>query len=79
MNNLAPVFCNIDWNRFKQRSKRAETLIQTATESLKRRIGYVLDPYTQTMSTSTCVTCDPDDIFSGFNTARKAAWLTRKS
>ena len=33
--------------------------------------------YTQTKRTGICFACAPDDMFSGFNTAHKAAWLTR--
>ena len=31
--------------------------------------------YTQTKRTDICFACALDDMFSGFNTARKLAWL----
>ena len=45
--------------------KRLETAIK----------GSVLEAYTQTKFTDICVACELDDMFCGFNTARKAAWL----
>ena len=68
-NILAPVLQRfvIDWNRFKQRSTQANTVIQTSNDTIgngdKRK------------RTNTCFTCVLDDMFSCFNTARKAAWL----
>ena len=37
--------------------------------------GSVLEAYTQTKRTDICFACALDDMFSDFNTARKAAWL----
>ena len=37
--------------------------------------GSVLEVFTQTKRTDICFACAFDDMFSGFNTARKAAWL----
>ena len=77
--NLAPVLMCfvIDWNIFEQRSKRAKTVIQTATETTgngdKRKRTWRV--HTQTKRTDICFACELDDIFSGFNTALKAAWL----
>ena len=68
-NDLAPVLQGfaIGWNRFRQRSRQAKTVIQTATETIgngdKRK------------RTDICFTCVLDDIFSGFNTGREAARL----
>ena len=77
-NNLAPLSCVIDWNRFKQRSKRAKTLIQTATETIGN--GHkvsVLEVYTPSNEAYIRIfACERDDMFSCVNTARKAAWLT---
>ena len=51
-------------------------MIQTATETIGNDVkGSVLEAYTQTKRTGICVACVLDDMFSGFNTARKAAWL----
>ena len=59
-----------EWKQWsKQRLKRSETAIK----------GSVLESYTQTKCTGICVACALDDMFSGFNTARKAVLLTRKS
>ena len=38
--------------------------------------GSVLEVFTQTKRTDICFACAFDDMFSGFNTARKAVWLT---
>ena len=37
--------------------------------------GIVLEAYTQTKRAGICFACALHDMFSGFNTARKAAWL----
>ena len=51
-------------------------MIQTATETIgngdkKKRI----EAYTQTKRTDICFACELREMFSGFNTTRKAAWL----
>ena len=48
--------------------KRLETAIK----------GSVLEAYTQTKRTDIYVVCALDEMSSGFNTARKASWLTKK-
>ena len=57
----------IDWNRFRERSRQANTVIQALNDTIgngdKRK------------RTNICFSCVLDDMFSGFNTARKAAWL----
>ena len=51
-NNLVPALpcLVIDWNRFKQRSKRVKTVMQTATETIgngdKRK--RIIEAYAQT-------------------------------
>ena len=39
--------------------------------------GSVLAVYTKTKRSDICFACVLDDMFSGVNTVRKAAWLTR--
>ena len=77
-NNLVPaLLCLvIDWNRFKQRSKRVKTVMQTATETIgngdKRK--RIIEAYAQTermpLGIFELLVHGLDDMFSGFNTAR---------
>ena len=81
-NNLAPVFV-IDWNRFKQGSRRAKTVIQTANETIgngdKRKRTWSVHTNKVYRYLTTCVACALDNMFSGFNTEHKAPWLMWKS
>ena len=82
-NNLVPQLqCFvIDRNRFKQRSKLAKTVIETATETIGNGIKGSLLESVHINEAYVClfvfvyVVCAPDDMPSGFNTTRKAAWL----
>ena len=73
-NNLAPVLqCFvINWNRFKQWLKQAKTVISNGDKGKRT--------HKRTVIMCICVACVAyDDMFSGFNTARKAAWFRPKS
>ena len=68
----------IDWNKFKQGSKLAKTIIQTATETIqngdKIKEAYtVMEPYTPSKSMGICVACAHDmhdDMFIGIENVR---------
>ena len=77
--NLAPVFqCFIiDRKVFKQR--RIETSEKRDPNSDRNDWNGNKRNLTQTNRTDIRVACAHDDMFSSFNTARKAVWLTRKS
>ena len=62
----------IDWNRFKQQSKQAKTIIQTATETIGNGDKTYLK---RTHKRSVRVFVLLVRLMSGFNTACKAAWL----
>ena len=76
-NNLAPVSSSelqcfvIDWNKFTQWLKRAKTK-QLSKQQLKRLVTAIKG------SVRRGIACDLDDIFFGFNTARKAASVSQK-
>ena len=72
----------IDWNRLKPRMEASENSDPNSDwNNLETEIkGSVIEAYTQTKCTDICVACALDDVFSDFNTARKAEkMLTRKS
>ena len=46
---------------------------------LETYIRMKLEAYIPMKHMGICVACEFDDMFSGFNIARKATWLTRKS